>query len=242
MPLLVDRIRAHPFLSGFVILYTVGLGALALMQGNTEFFFYALAMPVYIALVLLVDGRVTLSELTLWALAVWGGLHMAGGTVSIPEHLKDGEKAVLYALRVSDWLPKYDQVVHTFGFFAATLACAEVLMWTVGRAMARGMRHGGEHARAEDSVGMPPGEAGMPPGAPRLTIGLAFGAALMGMGLGAINEVIEFAIAMNVEGHGVGGYVNTGWDLVCNMTGAVVAAGLLWGRGWSREKRIENRE
>ncbi len=232
--LLLERIRVHPWLSGFVVLYTVGLGALALRQGNTEFFFYGLAMWVNIALVLLLDARVRFSWITLWALAAWGLLHMAGGTVRIPESVTDGNKNVLYALRVSDWLPRYDQVVHTFGFFAATLACAEVLMWTVGRAMRRGMEHAG-------SAGGAGGGAHGEVNTPRLTLGLAFGAALMGMGLGAINEVIEFAIAMNVKDHGVGGYVNTGWDLVCNMTGAVLGAGVVWGRG-GREQRREKRE
>jgi hypothetical protein len=226
--LLFDRIRAHPFLSGFVVLYTLGLGVLAITQGNKEFFFYGLAMWVNIALVLLLDARVGFTWMTLWALAAWGLLHMAGGTVRIPESVTDGSKNVLYALRVADGLPRYDQCVHTFGFFAATLACAEVLMWTVGRVMMGRAEcaEEGAHARAEDGVGMPPGAV-----KPRLTLGLACGAALMGMGLGALNEVIEFGIAMNVEGNGVGGYVNTGWDLVCNMTGAVLAAGVEWGRG-----------
>jgi hypothetical protein len=44
------------------------------------------------------------------------------------------------------------------------------------------------------------------------------------MGIGALNEVVEFAIALNVEASNVGGYLNTGRDLVANMLGAAVAA------------------
>ena len=46
---------------------------------------------------------------------------------------------------------------------------------------------------------------------------------LFGMGIGALNEVVEFAIALNVEDSNVGGYLNTGRDLVANMLGAAVA-------------------
>ena len=45
-----------------------------------------------------------------------------------------------------------------------------------------------------------------------------------GMGVGALNEVVEFAIALNVEESNIGGYLNTGRDLVANMAGAAVAA------------------
>jgi uncharacterized membrane protein YjdF len=47
---------------------------------------------------------------------------------------------------------------------------------------------------------------------------------LFGMGIGALNEVVEFAIALNVEDSNVGGFLNTGRDLVANMLGAAAAA------------------
>jgi len=52
---------------------------------------------------------------------------------------------------------------------------------------------------------------------------LAVGAAL---GLGALNEVVEFLATLAHHGAHVGGYRNTGWDLVCNVIGAG-AAGLV---------------
>lgn len=45
-----------------------------------------------------------------------------------------------------------------------------------------------------------------------------------GMGIGALNEVVEFAIALNVEKSNIGGYLNTGRDLVANMLGAAGGA------------------
>jgi putative membrane protein len=55
---------------------------------------------------------------------------------------------------------------------------------------------------------------------------LAIGAA---MGLGALNEMVEFIATLAHHGAQVGGYWNTGWDLVCNFFGAA-AAGLVIAR------------
>jgi uncharacterized membrane protein YjdF len=49
---------------------------------------------------------------------------------------------------------------------------------------------------------------------------LAVGTAL---GLGALNEVVEFLATLAHHGAHVGGYWNTGWDLVCNVIGAGAA-------------------
>jgi putative membrane protein len=55
---------------------------------------------------------------------------------------------------------------------------------------------------------------------------LAVGAAL---GLGALNEMVEFIATLAHHGAHAGGYWNTGWDLVCNSIGAI-AAGLVIAR------------
>jgi subtilase family serine protease len=49
---------------------------------------------------------------------------------------------------------------------------------------------------------------------------------LAGLGLGAVNETIEFLTTIVHQGSHVGGYTNTGWDLVSNVVGAG-AAGVL---------------
>lgn len=61
--------------------------------------------------------------------------------------------------------------------------------------------------------------------------------ALCSMGLGALNEEIEFAATKLVERTNVGDYENNAWDLVFNMTGAVIAVALIrltHGRGQTR--------
>ena len=49
---------------------------------------------------------------------------------------------------------------------------------------------------------------------------------LAGLGLGAANETVEFLSTLVQHGNHVGGYENTGWDLVCNVAGATAAG--LW--------------
>ncbi|MCV2882198.1 DUF2238 domain-containing protein [Actibacterium sp. XHP0104] len=55
----------------------------------------------------------------------------------------------------------------------------------------------------------------------------AFGA----MGLGAVNEIIEFIAVLGIADTNVGGYYNTALDLVFNATGAIIAVVILSLRG-----------
>jgi uncharacterized membrane protein YjdF len=87
-------------------------------------------------------------------------------------HLAGGnvpvDGAVLYNYRPAPWLPKYDQATHAFGFAVATLVCWECLRSALVR---RG-------ASAEPSTG------------------LAIACVLMGVGLGGLNEVVEFVAVL----------------------------------------------
>ncbi len=61
--------------------------------------------------------------------------------------------------------------------------------------------------------------------------------ALMGgLGFGALNEMVEFLITRFVPDTNIGGFENTGWDLVANAIGAAFAA--LWvHRRWTLPER-----
>lgn len=48
------------------------------------------------------------------------------------------------------------------------------------------------------------------------------------MGLGALNELIEFVATINIETVNVGGYVNTSLDLVFNLLGASLASIIIY--------------
>ncbi len=56
---------------------------------------------------------------------------------------------------------------------------------------------------------------------------LSFLIVLMGCGLGAMNEILEFTAVKCVEETNVGGYDNTMWDLVFNLIGATLAVAWL---------------
>jgi len=193
--------------------YMVGATLVALRSINLEFVFYALVMLVLIGTVWWLDARVRLSTLSLWCLSIWGLAHMMGGTVPIPAHLAEpGEQQVLYSLRLGAWAPKYDQVVHAFGFFTTTLVAWRALNAAVGG------------VRREDGTvtgGVAPGRS-LPP-----TFGPIFAAMMVSMGLSAMNEIIEFVATLVFTETNVGGYVNTGWDLVSNLTGCVIAGVLI---------------
>ena len=70
------------------------------------------------------------------------------------------------------------------------------------------------------------------------TFGLLVLAAAAGLGFGALNEVVEFVATLLVPETNVGGYRNTGWDLVANLVGATVAATAIW-MGAVRRERVK---
>lgn len=183
----------------------------ALRSGNREFVFYIVVMLILIASVGIIHARIRLSPGVLWLLSIWGALHMAGGLVTVPgDWSVHGDLRVLYNWWIveggatSDGEPggflKYDQAVHAFGFAVATWLCWQGLRGALSEAGASGLRP---------------------------TPGLMVLVAAAGMGLGALNEVVEFA-ATRVTVTNVGGYVNTGWDLVYNAIGASIAAVIIF--------------
>ncbi len=52
-------------------------------------------------------------------------------------------------------------------------------------------------------------------------------AIMASMGVSAMNEIMEFFIAVTLERNGVGGYENAMLDLVFNCAGAIVALAIL---------------
>ena len=182
----------------FTLTYMMAAVAGAVAAGNREFIFYIIVMLVLISVVLLVHSRMTLTAGQLWALSAWGLLHMAGGLVPVPESLQvNGPIRVLYSLWLIPGVLKYDQVVHAYGFGVTTWICWHAMRTSL-----------------KSSDGRPP----LP------TFGLMTLAAAGGMGFGALNEVIEFIAVLTIPNTNVGGYENTGWDLVANLIGCVTAA------------------
>ncbi|MBI5115110.1 hypothetical protein HZA56_01400, partial [Candidatus Poribacteria bacterium] len=55
------------------------------------------------------------------------------------------------------------------------------------------------------------------------SVGLSIVVVMAGLGVGALNEIIEFTATVLVPETGVGGYVNTSLDLVSDLIGAILA-------------------
>jgi hypothetical protein len=194
----------------FTLLYLAAATVGALASGNLEFLFYIAVMPVLIALVWTAHQRVTLTAGALWGLSLWGLAHMAGGLVPVPTSWPvHGGSHVLYSFWLIPGYLKYDHVVHAYGFGVTTWVC-----WQGLRAVLFEMG-----------------------GSVRPTLGLMVLCAAAGLGFGAINEVLEFAATLLVPETNVGGYLNTGWDLVANMVGATVVVTLIWLRGRTDGRR-----
>lgn len=172
--------------------------ATSLARGNREFIFYIVVMLVLIVVMSLVHRRVKLTSGLLWAFSAWGLAHMAGGLCALPAGWPyNGDHAVLYSWWIIPERLKYDQIVHAYGFGVTTWLCWHIL---------------------RNALRQPDG------GMVRPTFGMLTLCAAAGMGFGALNEVIEFIAVLTIPNTNVGGYENTGWDLVANLVGTILAA------------------
>ncbi|MCB1063819.1 MAG: DUF2238 domain-containing protein [Verrucomicrobiae bacterium] len=195
-------------ISGFTALYLAVSAISAWINGNGEFVFYILVMLIIIGAVAWVHHQVGFSAGLLCGLCGWGLLHMAGGLVPIPTSWHTGlDQGVLYNLWFIPQRLKYDQVVHAFGFGVTTWLCWQCLSVAF-------------HSRSGTTL--------LP------SLGLMVLCAAAGMGFGALNEVVEFFATLLLPSTNVGGYENTGWDLVANLVGSTAAALVIFFHGHSR--------
>lgn len=93
---------------------------------------------------------------------------------------------------------KYDQFAHTFGFAVATLAMYYLLKPYLKEKFSKS----------------------------RVSLGIVV--VMAGIGVGAINEILEFMATVIIPNTGVGGYINTSLDLVFNLVGALIAWGIIY--------------
>ena len=188
----------------FTTLYFVGFSIAAFQNGNSEFILYIGVMAFLIWGIFTIHRRCQLSLPLLWCLSIWGLLHMAGGIVAIPTSWPyNPPNNVLYSLWLIPDKLKYDQITHAYGFGITTWLCWEAL------------RNG---LRSRFKCELTP------------TVGTLVLCVGGGMGFGAFNEVIEFFATISLPNTNVGGYMNTGWDLVYNMIGSAVVAVVIYFR------------
>ena len=193
--------RAETIVVVFTLAYlAVGLIA-SLQRDNAEFVMYVVVLSVLMGVVAAIHFQIQLPLAALWGLSVWGVAHMAGGLLHVPKSFPTaGDSNVLYNLWLIPGGLKFDQIVHAYGFGLVTWVC-----WLGIRAA---FRHRGVTVKP--------------------TLGLLTLSVAGGMGFGAANEMVEFFATLTVPETNVGGYENTGWDLVANFVGSVMAAGFIF--------------
>lgn len=170
------------------MLLLVGFLFLAFSQGNYEFVGYWVVLVALFFLVVKLDSRFKFPPMAVAFFAVWSVLHMAGGLLKVGGvRLYD----YIFYLFLGDpfFILKYDQVIHTYCYFAISIL--------VYFAMKKYVK-GSQSALIAFSI-------------------------LAALGIGLLNEVIEFGMVIFADAaDAVGGYYNTALDLVFNLIGAII--------------------
>ncbi len=188
----------------FNLAYLIPAMFSSISRANYEFILYIGVVIIAVLIVIRFFVHYGLSIALLWFLSIWGFLHMAGGLVSVPlSWPTGGETKVLYNLWIIEDRFKFDQFVHAFGFGTTTWLIWQVLQKTLSMKFDRVLAD------------------------IRPTGGMLFLCVIGSMGLGAVNEIVEFLAMVLVPETNVGGYINTALDLIANLIGALVAAFLI---------------
>lgn len=171
----------------FSILYLIFFISLAIIRQNYEFVFYIAVICLLTIIIILHHKQLHIKPIIVGGLSVMGFMHLAGGNLYFG------------GIRLYDIYPfqnfiRYDQIVHTLGFFVATFVSYSLIRPYLDLRI----KH---HP---------------------LVLSLIL--ILTASGFGALNEVIEFGAVLFFDAaQQVGDYYNNAWDLVFNLLGAVAA-------------------
>jgi len=117
--------KEHIVLLTFNIILLLAFGIIFLTRKNFEFLIYVGVIIVCLALISISFFKITYSIFTLLGLTIWSVMHMCGGGIYF-----NGMRlyeVIIIPLSKTYPILRYDQVVHTFGFAAATLAMFDLL-------------------------------------------------------------------------------------------------------------------
>lgn len=197
----------------YVAYFVTGYLLLALFisnsQGNQEFFFYAFVVLFLGLLVMLIDRHAHFSLGLLWCLAIWGAMHMLGGLWHIPDGWPVDSEGSRRILYTLWIIPEWLKYDNVVHAFGYGASAWLCYQWFRSRYHSSGP-----------------------------TMGVLILCGLASMGLGSFNEIIEFFATKLIPNTNVGGYENTGWDLVSNLVGVSVA-GVLIRFGHPAKKKIK---
>jgi len=105
----------------FNLAYILGFSWFYFKQDNWEFLLYIGVIVVFFVLILATIKRTKFNMFVLWGLSIWGLAHMLGGGLMVGDHVL--YKQMIFAFIQSGEMSilKFDQVVHIYGFFIATI-------------------------------------------------------------------------------------------------------------------------
>lgn len=176
----------------FTGVYLVTFTVNAFLDSNFEFLYYTILMVVLIYLVIIINKRLHLAFFILFNQSLLGFVHLLGGNYYIGS-------TRLYDYFLVSGLLSYDNIVHTYGTFIATLTLYSLIANFID-----------ERVRQRFAI-------------------FAFGLVLMGLGMGTINELAEFfAVVFLDAAEQVGGYYNNSLDLLFNTLGSILACVIIY--------------
>jgi len=182
----------------FNAIYISSGATFAIMMGKTEFLYYISIICFLILGVFTAHKKLHYSASLLWALSIWGLMHLAGGLISPSEtwYFADDQKN-LDSLWIVPGKLKYEHLLHTYGFAITTWLSWQTLLGIIHRRYQRRLHP---------------------------TFGLLMVCATSSMGYASINEMVEFLATIIIPNSETGNYINTGWNLVANAIGAITAS------------------
>ncbi len=176
----------------FNLAYIIGFAIYYVSMQNYEFLLYIAVLVVLFAVVVFTLRTTKFDYLILWLLSIWGLLHMMGGGVHIGSE-------VLYRYHVISLYQGIETEFFILKFDQVLHFYVYVIMTLI---LVHLMKPIIEKSRRKGY--------------------LYLLAALASIGVGALNEIVEFAAVVFLGQTGVGGYYNTALDLVFNTLGAFV--------------------
>jgi len=176
----------------FTVAYLVTFTVNAIIWANFEFLYYTVLMVIVICLVISLTKKLHLGFFILFNLSVLGFLHLLGGNFYLGA-------TRLYDFYLISGIIRYDNFVHTYATFIATLALYSLLFDFID-----------ERIRQRYPL-------------------FALILVLMAIGLGSLNELVELlAVVTFGVAEKVGGYFNNTLDLLFNTIGAILATVIIY--------------
>lgn len=112
-----------------LLIFNIGVivffGSKFLFPLNYEFLIYIGVIIFFLLVILFTNKHMKYNMLLLWCLSLWAFLHMAGGWLSYNGVI--WYQQILLPISEYYQVLRYDQMIHAFGFFTATLLSYSIL-------------------------------------------------------------------------------------------------------------------